>query len=104
MTSSWAGGITGQASYRLHHLSIWICFLHGKIISKNLKIIFGGVGLVFLLWIFGVFDGGSSKGKGVHRDITEHRLSGNTVYATAYVGYGVNAEYCAKNVLTQKYY
>jgi len=76
--------------------------------SQNLKIIWGGVlggVLISLLWIFGVFDGGSSKGKGVdkgvhvHSDVTEHRLQGSTVYATAYVGYGVNAEYCAKNVL-----
>ena len=75
--------------------------------SKNLKLVLGGLGFALLLWIFGVFDGGSS-GKGVHKSnipssVTEHRLDGSTVYATAYVKYGINAEYSAKDVLGVAY-
>ena len=69
--------------------------------SKKRKLILGSVGLVFLFWIFGVFDGGG--GKGIHHAVTEYKLDGNTVYATAYVNYGVSAKYCAQNVMHAAY-
>ena len=40
----------------------------------------------------------SSKEASVHYAVTKHRLDGDTVYATAYVSYSINAEYCARDV------
>ena len=47
--------------------------------------------------------GGGSKKSNIPSQVTEHRLEGSTVYATAYVKYGINAEYSAKDVLGVAY-
>jgi len=70
--------------------------------NKNLNAIII-LGLIVIIGAITSLNHSDSKKSAIPSALTEHRLEGSTVYATAYVQYVINSEYSAKDVLGVAY-